>query len=906
MRARWIVMILLVAVLACVCLSSGLVWWGGRLKHTPSSGPSVRIIDPHYGDRVPMERAVLVQSEARDTTDLVTQVELWVDGQLQGVDSSQEPQGTSHLYASQGWQPSSPGSHTLMVRALNSKGSVGQAIIVVEAVEGLFGFGPEGEEVYLDDITSAEYVVSEGDTVEQIAEVHEVSLEDILELNPELEANEPLPEGEIVEVPFEPEILGEEVEPGEEPGVGPELGPPPEPPEPPEPPVVVPEPPELLPPDGAPVELIITNLTLSNLNPQPGEQVVVGLTIMNIGGTTAENFSWAWDPGTGEGWITHETPVASLVPGDDVVLEMTYTYQQEGQFGGTAWADSGEQYDEPDEANNFAHVMVTVGEGRPLGPLNPILQNPLGDLRRLLDRIRHGQGGRGGDGEEEPELNQPPAPATLEVTHRGCEITATIYPNSSDALGFYLYRWDATSGGDFEQIAEFGPMVPGQYGIRTQTAPQPGEYYYQVVASNEFGDGVSDVVREQVTFEECESVGCNMSVLELEVEGGLTQEAHESVYCYVALDDLPEERVPPSQDDFLAVDAIHQFAFQDYLGGENSRLVTVPSDGQLRVFAECWAWDAGADVPMLLGEFTNWHGEEDWDGLPLYGDGGSFRAQYRINRVTWSACMEVFEYPYVPAAPYNVGVAGAFRVGLGAQWTWVGQERAIEGFWILCDGEKVMWVDKDDPAMMKPEEYVYVSPALPEWIAEPGCVSGCNLSVVAGYKDEPFASDPGLNSPPSDSYPWFGPTCAEVTISVDTFDYRTLNLSDSCVETYGYVSVNGYKVTTEGVGDPEIPLTICESQAGSVWDVSEADYFDITVELDPDEPLSVYGGVWELRPGVMYEENGKICSGVVNFNPMPPEGWAMTDTESVHYLVGQGEAGSCAIGFTLHPGTPSD
>jgi hypothetical protein len=91
-----------------------------------------------------------------------------------------------------------------------------------------------------------------------------------------------------------------------------------------------------------------------------------------------------------------------------------------------------------------------------------------------------------------------------------------------------------------------------------------------------------------------------------------------------------------------------------------------------------------------------------------------------------------------------------------------------------------------------------------------------------------------------------------------------------------------------------------------VWDVAEMDYFDITVELDPDEPLSVYGGLWELLPGVMYEENGKICSGQLGFNPAPPEVWALTDTESVHYLVGQGEAGSCVIGFTLHPGTTSD
>jgi hypothetical protein len=84
------------------------------------------------------------------------------------------------------------------------------------------------------------------------------------------------------------------------------------------------------------------------------------------------------------------------------------------------------------------------------------------------------------------------------------------------------------------------------------------------------------------------------------------------------------------------------------------------------------------------------------------------------------------------------------------------------------------------------------------------------------------------------------------------------------------------------------------------------DYFDITVELDADEALWVDGGLWEVRPGLMYGEEGKICSGVLGFDPAPPEVWDMADTESAHYLVGQGEAGSCVIGFTLHPGTTSD
>jgi hypothetical protein len=111
---------------------------------------------------------------------------------------------------------------------------------------------------------------------------------------------------------------------------------------------------------GAPVDLAIWNLTLSKLNPAPGEQIVVGVTILNSGGTEARDFRWGWDPGTGEEPI-HSEPISSLSPGDDVVQEMRYTYQQVGDYTGHAWADSYDAYDELDETNNVAWEDVSVG-----------------------------------------------------------------------------------------------------------------------------------------------------------------------------------------------------------------------------------------------------------------------------------------------------------------------------------------------------------------------------------------------------------------------------------------------------------------------------------------------------------------------------------------------------------------
>ncbi len=107
------------------------------------------------------------------------------------------------------------------------------------------------------------------------------------------------------------------------------------------------------------VDLAITNLTLSNLNPEQGEEIVVGVTIMNVGGSPAQDFRWSWDPGTGEGPIQSEA-MASLAPGDDVVSEMTYTYQLSGDYVGEAKADSFDAYAEPNETDNLAHVDVSV------------------------------------------------------------------------------------------------------------------------------------------------------------------------------------------------------------------------------------------------------------------------------------------------------------------------------------------------------------------------------------------------------------------------------------------------------------------------------------------------------------------------------------------------------------------
>jgi hypothetical protein len=96
--------------------------------------PLVSINSPRHGERVEVGQEVTVHSIVRDEGK-VTRVELWVDGQLQETQSSNLPGGTSPFPLLARWQPSSPGTHTLIARAFNAQGVRAHASVKVEAIE---------------------------------------------------------------------------------------------------------------------------------------------------------------------------------------------------------------------------------------------------------------------------------------------------------------------------------------------------------------------------------------------------------------------------------------------------------------------------------------------------------------------------------------------------------------------------------------------------------------------------------------------------------------------------------------------------------------------------------------------------------------------------------------------------
>jgi hypothetical protein len=202
-KTRWL--LILVGSLLGLCLLVLLLGVAAYYLSGPRTvtGPVVAILSPHHGEQVRVGEVVAVHSSSRDEAQKVVRVELWVDGELMEVDSS--PEGASALSIAQGWQPLSPGFHTLLVRASNGAGVHGQATIGVEAVE----------------VPQLEVVVERAPAPEEISTIEEIMQGGDIPTEAELlppagglpsdeEGEEPEEFRDFVDPDFEPRLEGME------------------------------------------------------------------------------------------------------------------------------------------------------------------------------------------------------------------------------------------------------------------------------------------------------------------------------------------------------------------------------------------------------------------------------------------------------------------------------------------------------------------------------------------------------------------------------------------------------------------------------------------------------------------------------------------------------------------------
>ncbi|MDH4209606.1 MAG: Ig-like domain-containing protein, partial [Anaerolineae bacterium] len=132
MRRVALIVIALLVSLCCLATAGGLAYLFFSVPRAEAR-PVVLIQSPGQGEKVQVGEAVVVQATARDQTGIV-RVELWVDGELEEAQRSSLAEGTSPFPLVTRWKPSSPGTHTLAVRAFNSQDARAHVTIGVEAV----------------------------------------------------------------------------------------------------------------------------------------------------------------------------------------------------------------------------------------------------------------------------------------------------------------------------------------------------------------------------------------------------------------------------------------------------------------------------------------------------------------------------------------------------------------------------------------------------------------------------------------------------------------------------------------------------------------------------------------------------------------------------------------------------
>jgi hypothetical protein len=206
MSSRTMTIAVVVLVVLC-CLAAGVAALAYYWYFVPTAEavvePTVLIDSPSHGEEVVIGSAVQVFATGMDPGK-IARMELWVDGQLIESQSSALPGGPSPFPIMSLWVPDTPGNHTIVVRAYNMADASGQASISVTAVEAPeMPAGCPGEVVF-------EHQVKLGETLEGIAGGYEVTVEQILQCNPGVDATAMPEAGSTLLIPgiVDPEAEG--------------------------------------------------------------------------------------------------------------------------------------------------------------------------------------------------------------------------------------------------------------------------------------------------------------------------------------------------------------------------------------------------------------------------------------------------------------------------------------------------------------------------------------------------------------------------------------------------------------------------------------------------------------------------------------------------------------------------
>ncbi|GAB4503637.1 MAG: hypothetical protein Fur0043_06290 [Anaerolineales bacterium] len=189
-RSQLSKIILLTFLLVCACNLPGLEWVGGVSE--PRPGPAVTIHEPAPGAQATVGDALMFSASANDAAGVI-RIDLWVDDTLVLSQSSPDAAGLNPLSLSYPLAAAKTGAYALVARAFNRQGEMGESVVHYVTVVEAAASAPAQE--------YAQYIVQQGDTLENIAARLGVSVDDILKTNPGISNGQVVPR-QVILIPM--------------------------------------------------------------------------------------------------------------------------------------------------------------------------------------------------------------------------------------------------------------------------------------------------------------------------------------------------------------------------------------------------------------------------------------------------------------------------------------------------------------------------------------------------------------------------------------------------------------------------------------------------------------------------------------------------------------------------------
>jgi hypothetical protein len=193
-RRRWIALALVTVVLL-VAIIALVLWFTILNREKPVQSTSrapilITILSPTSGASYPQNGWVPLQIVAYSEEPLTT-LELWDNDQLAGTEMPVGVDDPTHFIFNWHWSITTAGTHTLVIRGLDTGGQAGFSNAVrieTSPAVGMIGI----------------YNTGEGDTLESIASKFNLDIESLAEHNPGFSAGGDIPPGTSVDLPIVP------------------------------------------------------------------------------------------------------------------------------------------------------------------------------------------------------------------------------------------------------------------------------------------------------------------------------------------------------------------------------------------------------------------------------------------------------------------------------------------------------------------------------------------------------------------------------------------------------------------------------------------------------------------------------------------------------------------------------